>query len=68
MCGTERGGESGATPVGRRLESGPEAGERPEGRLLFTPFMSWFLSKHSVMLGLLEFINELDKFSIIIGI
>ena len=25
VCDTERGGESGATPVGRRLESGPKA-------------------------------------------
>jgi hypothetical protein len=30
---TERGGESGAPAVGRRLEGGPEAGERPKGRL-----------------------------------
>ena len=33
VCGTEQGGESGAPAVGRRLESGPEAGERPKGRL-----------------------------------
>jgi hypothetical protein len=37
------------------------------GCCLPAPFVPWFLSKPSMILGFLEFINELDKLSIIIG-